>query len=343
MSTDPPRPRRPRHPRHPRRPSRAVVAALALGALAAAPAAPAAPKAQDTAPATRDVTFWVNPDTPASRQVALWWRQWRLTDAWTVARIAVRPQAEWLNKDRPGPVVRSLVRRAAAAGRTAVLVAYFIPHRDCGDYSAGGADDADHYRDWIDGFAEGLAAHDAYVVVEPDAIAQMVAGCPGADAAERYALLDYAVTRLKRQPGAKVYLDAGNATWIPQERRLAAPLRRSGIDKADGFALNVSNFHTNAVSSEYGHRVARVLGGDRHFVVDTSRNGNGPYAGDKPWCNPPGRALGTPPTTRTGDPAIDAYLWIKRPGESDGECRGGPAAGDWWPRYALDLARNAKH
>ncbi|WP_442538328.1 glycoside hydrolase family 6 protein, partial [Streptomyces pseudogriseolus] len=60
---------------------------------------------------------------------------------------------------------------------------------------------------------------------------------------------------------------------------------------------------------------------------------------DERWCNPPGRALGETPTTRTADPLVDAYLWIKRPGESDGECKGGPKAGEWWEDYALDLAR----
>ncbi|MGO4421684.1 glycoside hydrolase family 6 protein, partial [Streptomyces sp. MCAF7] len=60
------------------------------------------------------------------------------------------------------------------------------------------------------------------------------------------------------------------------------------------------------------------------------------------WCNPKGRALGETPTVRTGDGAVAAYLWIKRPGESDGTCKGGPKAGQWWPRYALDLARNVK-
>lgn len=57
---------------------------------------------------------------------------------------------------------------------------------------------------------------------------------------------------------------------------------------------------------------------------------------------PPGRALGTPPTTKTADPLIADYLWIKRPGESDGTCKGGPKAGAWWPSYALGLARGAK-
>ena len=60
------------------------------------------------------------------------------------------------------------------------------------------------------------------------------------------------------------------------------------------------------------------------------------------WCNPPGRALGSPPTTQTADPSCDAYLWLKKPGESDGSCNGGPKAGLWYNERALELSRNAK-
>jgi endoglucanase len=55
--------------------------------------------------------------------------------------------------------------------------------------------------------------------------------------------------------------------------------------------------------------------------------------------NPDGRALGSGPGTLTGHPLAVAYLWVKRPGESDGTCNGGPAAGAWWADYALGLAR----
>jgi endoglucanase len=101
-----------------------------------------------------------------------------------------------------------------------------------------------------------------------------------------------------------------------------------------------------------------------HYVVDTSRNGRGhwtPPAGVYPdpqdWCNPPGRGAGIRPTAKTGEPLLDAYLWVKVPGESDGECTRGlgpagttvdpewgridPAAGDWFPEQALELARLA--
>ncbi|MEV7191750.1 glycoside hydrolase family 6 protein [Streptomyces sp. NPDC093510] len=319
--------------------SRAILAAaLLLGA--AATGGVAAYGAGAGAPAER--LFWADPHSAAARQAAQWRREGRTDDARLVERIAERPQAVWLHGDGAGAVVRSHVEAAAGAGRTPVLVAYFIPDRDCGAYSSGGARDAAHYRRWIDDFASGLGTHDTYVIIEPDAVAQLVAGCPQADADERYGLLAHAVQRLKSHTNTKVYLDAGNAGWIPDEQRLVAPLRRAGIAGADGFALNVSNFQTDQVSADYGRRLAAALGGGKHFVIDSSRNGNGPYAGTQSWCNPPGRALGTPPTARTGDPALDAYLWVKRPGESDGTCRGGPRAGQWWPEYALGLASRAR-
>ncbi|PWI20872.1 endoglucanase [Streptomyces sp. Act143] len=290
---------------------------------------------------TAPESFWTNPDSRAARQAAEWRRAGRHTEAALMDRIATRPQAEWLNGPHPGPVVRARTTAAARTGRTAVLVAYYIPHRDCGLFSTGGAPSAAAYRAWVDEFAAALGDRAAYVIVEPDAVAQVVAGCTRIVAKDRYALLAYAVDRIERRPHTRVYLDAGNSGWIPEAWRLVDALKASGGTRADGFALNVSNFQTSAASSTYGDQLSKDLGG-KHYVIDTSRNGNGPYAGTDGWCNPPGRALGEPPTARTGHPRLDAYLWIKRPGESDGTCRGGPAAGRWWPSYALGLARNAR-
>ncbi|MFI7340711.1 glycoside hydrolase family 6 protein [Streptomyces sp. NPDC050085] len=286
--------------------------------------------------------FWVDPNTAASRQSAAYRAQHRWSDARLIDKIATRPQATWLNNPNPGPTVRAVTAAASRAHRTAVLVMYHIPHRDCGLHSAGGAGDAAAYRAYVNSFVAGLGSRGAYVVVEPDAVASLVAGCAGANARERYGLLTYAVTRLSRAPHTRVYLDAGNSSWIPDVRRLVGPLRAAGAARADGVALNVSNYRTNKETSAYGHRLVSALGGGKHFVIDTSRNGNGPYRGTDAWCNPPGRALGTPPTARTGDAALDAYLWVKRPGESDGTCRGGPGAGRWWAGRALELARNGR-
>ena len=80
----------------------------------------------------------------------------------------------------------------------------------------------------------------------------------------------------------------------------------------------------------------------RLSVGDTSRNGLGPTA-DNQWCNPDGRALGDRPSTQTGLAYVDAFLWVKAPGESDGACAGAPAAGTWMPEYALGLAQRAAY
>jgi endoglucanase len=148
-------------------------------------------------------------------------------------------------------------------------------------------------------------------------------------------------------------------------------------------------------TSEITLRYTGMLGATvptTHFIIDTSRNGNGPLDGNQyiaapygqsvdtakkltqdNWCNPPGAGNGLRPTANTGSALLDAYLWVKIPGESDGQCdsAGGarvwdysaynpwgvpaasqdqfdpewgmvdPAAGLWFPQQALQLAQLA--
>lgn len=95
----------------------------------------------------------------------------------------------------------------------------------------------------------------------------------------------------------------------------------------------------------------------KHAVIDTSRNGRGSwqppagrYRDAEVWCNPPGRGLGRRPALDSGNPYVDAFLWIKIPGESDGECLRGtagpadpergmtaPRAGTWFPEQVREL------
>ncbi|MGI5355403.1 glycoside hydrolase family 6 protein [Streptomyces sp. CA-252508] len=288
--------------------------------------------------------FWVNPGSKAAQQVASYLRDGKKEDADLIRKIASQPVGEWVGTEQPEEDARGFTEAAAKADRDAVLVLYNIPHRDCGQHSAGGAADGGAYRAWLDKVAKGIGDRRATVIVEPDAVMHMVDGCTEDQYhEERYDLLKGAVKRLKQLPNTKVYLDAGNAGWGKPDQ-IFEPLKWAGVGEADGFAVNVANFQTTAASKEYGKKVSQRVGG-KPFVIDTSRNGNGPYTKGDPaenWCNPPGRALGETPTTQTGDPLVDAYLWIKRPGESDGDCKGGPKAGDWFPEYALDLARNTK-
>ncbi|MEU6232123.1 glycoside hydrolase family 6 protein [Kitasatospora sp. NPDC047058] len=285
-------------------------------------------------------TFYVSDQTSAARQLVTLRAQGRTAEADTLLKIAAQPSSQWLGDQAAKGIVDQVSRRAAAVDRTPVFVAYNIPHRDCGLYSAGGAQDAAAYRSWITGLAEALGDRKAWVVLEPDAVAHTLDGCgvQGAAAAERYGLLAFAVQELKKRPQVRVYLDAGNPGWAQDPSALADALRKSGVAVADGFAVNVSNFYGTDRNAAYGAELSAALGG-KHFVIDTSRNGNGPLGADA-WCNPAGRALGEPPTTQTGRPGVDAYLWIKNPGESDGECgRGEPRAGEFWLPYALGLAR----
>ncbi|MEV7432836.1 glycoside hydrolase family 6 protein [Streptomyces griseoviridis] len=285
--------------------------------------------------------FWVNPDGNAARQVAAYEEAGRTAEAEQIRKIAEQPTGEWIGPENPEREARGYTEAAAKADRTALLVLYNIPHRDCGQYSQGGAADGAAYRTWIDGVAKGIGDRPATVILEPDALLHLVDGCtPEEYHEERYDLLKGAVATLGALKATKVYVDAGNAGWGHPDQ-IFEPLRWAGVAGADGFAVNVSNYYATEQSLTYGKQLSAKVG-DKPFVVDTSRNGNGPYTGGSPderWCNPPGRALGETPTTRTGDPLVDAYVWVKRPGESDGTCKGGPKAGAWWPAYALKLAK----
>ncbi|MFJ3665974.1 glycoside hydrolase family 6 protein [Streptomyces sp. NPDC090106] len=288
--------------------------------------------------------FWVNPDGSAARQVAAYEKNGESEDAEQIRKIAEQPTGQWIGPENPEAEARGFTEAADKAGRTALLVLYNIPHRDCGQYSQGGAADGNAYRSWIDGVAAGIGDRSTSVILEPDAVLHLVDGCtPEEFHEERYALLTEAIGKLKALKNTKVYLDAGNAGWGHPDQ-IFEPLKWAGAEQADGFSVNVSNFYSTEDSIAYGKQLSAKVGG-KPFVIDTSRNGNGPYTGGdaaERWCNPPGRALGETPTTKTADGLVDAYVWVKRPGESDGECKGGPKAGQWWAAYALKLAQASK-
>jgi len=314
----------------------ASTAATVVPTAAATSAVPAAaPAGRDGSGILAGATFWVDPDSDARQELA------RGGDP-VLARIADAPGAVWLGDWVPTEQARArtadVVDRAAASGSVPVLVLYAVPGRDCGGYSSGGLGSASAYASWVREVAAGIGDRRAVVVVEPDALAQVDCLSGGARA-ERSAMLRDAVDVLAGT-AAVTYLDAGNSGWV-DAATMAQRLRDAGVAHARGFALNTSNSKRTADEEDYGERLSAALGGS-HYVVDTSRNGNGPAQGADSWCNPPGRALGVPATTATSGAHADAYLWVKRVGESDGQCgRGEPPAGAWWPSYAVGLAQRA--
>lgn len=248
--------------------------------------------------------------------------------------IALTPQAlwigDWLSPTEVTQVVADYTGAAELDSTIPVLVLYAIPGRDCGSHSAGGLT-APEYTIWLDAVAAGITG-EPWVIVEPDALPQ-VGTCAGQG--DRIGLLREAAATMTTA-GARVYLDVGHSDWLTTAQAVRN-LKRVGFTDAVGFALNTSNYGTTADERAYGEAIAKGLGGDVSFIIDVSRNSQG---SNGEWCNPDGRGLGVAPRLVHDRTALDALLWVKAPGESDGTCNGGPAAGEWWQERALELSRN---
>jgi endoglucanase len=261
-------------------------------------------------------------------------------DAAAVATIAREPIATWLTGGVTGAKLVALLKAdladARRTGTTAVFVTYAIPERDCGDYSSGGMATAAAYERWNQTIATTLASQHAVVLVEPDSIAMLGQSSCGSITKERLALLATAAHQYARAR-VPIYLDGGNSHW-QGTKVMASRLRAAGVQYARGFFTNVSNFYRVDQERSYADHLSALVG-NKHFVIDVSRDGAGSTGS---WCNPPGAALGQSPHVSAGTTELDALLWVKTPGASDGTCSGGPAAGHWFGTYALALVANRR-
>jgi endoglucanase len=252
--------------------------------------------------------------------------------------LKTTPTAHWFAGGTPAEVQAEARQRVTAAnGKVVSMLAYNVPIRDVGSYSSGGAANPAAYRAWIDGLAAGIGTAPVIVAVEPDALGHL-GDLPAAQQTERIESLKYAVQKLKANPKAKVYVDASN--WIDASE-MANRVKRiipAGVT-IDGISVNVSAYNSNASIIDYGNRVITASKLPWKMIVDTSRNG---VATATTWCNPTGQGLGKLPTLSSGVPNVDAFLWLKAPGESDGTCNGGPRAGLFFPERAQELINKAK-
>jgi endoglucanase len=166
-------------------------------------------------------------------------------------------------------------------------------------------------------------------------------------------------------PDASSYVDCPNQYWNggPATGWNGTAMDRYQEWRDEPYSGDPADLAWNTVG--INSRYDMMLGSTEpttHFVIDTSRNSQGPwlppdYPDPQDWCNPPDRGLGLLPTADTGIELLDAYLWVKIPGASDGECTRGlgdagetvdpewglidPPAGAWFPEMALDLVHNA--
>ncbi|MBF8188420.1 glycoside hydrolase family 6 protein [Nonomuraea sp. K274] len=324
-----------------------------------------------------NVPFYAPPEPGASRQAGLWADD-RPADAELMRKLAAVPHAIRLGQPEVQSKVDATIRAARRAGGVPVFLVNYMPGSGC--LPVGAADMA-AYQEWIKGIAGRIGDAPAVVILEPGSLVKIpgskdcaMRGSP----AQRYQGLREAVQTLKANPGTAVYLDGSQDFW-PGTEIMAERLIGAGVDRADGFFVNTAGYQRTENSVEYARKLSACVGvrlatGRKgcpaevsadparmpHFVVDTSRNGQGSWAPTRKypdpqaWCNPPGRGVGDRPTTVTGEELADAYLWIARPGVSSGRCPRGtagqkdpergvvsPQAGQWWAELALERVKNA--
>lgn len=241
--------------------------------------------------------------------------------------VTNRAQAFWsgIEWDPNCDGARDYINRAAAdGGKWAVVIAYSVPFRDAGQYSAGGAGSYDAYRTWWDKMISAVGNRQVVMVFEPDALglaSELIAQKGQAAGQERFDLMRAAVLKFRQNClNAKIYVDS--SSWkSPLEQ--ANLLRGVGITNAHGFVTNVSGFDPDHQIVPLAQQVINELRTDFpqcRFIYDTSRNGNPVKQDGWLWANPAHRRFGKDPQylDDLSVQGCDGWLWLKAPGESDG-------------------------
>jgi endoglucanase len=333
-------------------------------AMAQAPPPPPPPDPRGVDPNSPNpllgVDFFVDKEWhPAWRSYLTLRREGRDGEAALMYKIASHPQFKWFGTwsgyGSPYNDVRSYLRRVQEQqpGSVPQLVTYRHEGSKCSPNYLGGGRKADRtYRRWITGFANAVGDHRVVIAFEPDSIGTVKCLARHRRKA-RLNMLRYGVDVLSKLPNATVYIEGEASDW-EGAGMVAKKLRYVGVHKVRGFMLNATHKDFTHRNIRFGLQVSRMTGG-KPFIINTSHNGNGPLHYRKwidrsrniwrivnVWCNPPNEALGEAPSTQTAHPKVDAYLWIERPGFSNGFCNGGPKAGGWWKERALLMAKRAK-
>ncbi len=268
-----------------------------------------------------------------------------------LGEIALTPRFTWFGRFTPMPErICAFIQTAEADGAVPLITTLRHQGRECNaNYQAGGVAEDERSKRWYDDLARGIGESRVIIAFEPDSVGTVECLAKSRQQA-RLDLLRYGVDVLSKLPNATIYLEASASDWRPA-KLMAQRLRSIGIAKVRGFMLNVTHFDWTAGNIRYGMAVSRLVGG-KPFIVSTNHSGRGPVHHRKRTggrnrrvvinCHPQFRGLGPKPTTRTGNPKVDAFMWISRPGYSRGACNGGPPKeGDWWLARALELAKFA--
>jgi endoglucanase len=236
----------------------------------------------------------------------------------------------------------------ADPGSVPILTTYYLHHSTASSCPTPSALRAAQgvFRQRVDAVARATANRPAVYLVELDGIGSSRCIQKAGSLKIWEADLRYEATKLASLPHTVVYMEAGYSDGNPVGYT-AKVLNAAGVRHIQGFWTNDTHLNWTIDEIKWGEKVSRRTHG-AHFVINTAQNGNGPLRnahpgkqGNTAHCNPPGRALGPPPTTNTGYPKVDAFLWSSPPGNSGGSCNGGPPAGTFFTARAIQLAAAA--
>ncbi|TVY78202.1 1,4-beta-D-glucan cellobiohydrolase CEL6C [Lachnellula suecica] len=278
------------------------------------------------------------------------------------------------------------------------LVVYDLPGRDCNAKASNGelatGQLAKYQSSYIDPIVAAIKAAPnvaVALIIEPDSLPNLVtnanvSACAAA-ASDYKAGVAYALKQLNL-PNVAMYIDAGHGGWLgwdanlqPGADMLSSVWKTAGSPKqVFGISTNVAGWNAWSASpgefagtsdakynkcqdeKRYVDAISPLIkagGMPAHAIVDTGRNAvQGLRAEWGDWCNVIGAGFGVRPTATTGDSLVDAFVWVKPGGESDGTSDSGanrydsfcgkadafkpaPQAGTWNEAYFEALIKNA--
>ncbi len=204
------------------------------------------------------------------------------------------------------------------------------------------------FRRRVNEFVAGIGNRPAVLLLETDAFGSSGCMAKHGDLGMWEALVRYEVDRVATLPHVVAYVEGGYSDANSPAYTWRA-LNHVDIGRIRGFWTNGTHNNWTINEIRWATQISRHTHG-AHFIVNTATNGNGPKRnphpstqGNEDLCNPPGRGAGPLPTTHTGLPRVDAFLWTSVPGNSSGPCRGGTATGTFWTARAIDLAAHANN
>ncbi|KAF1915702.1 1, 4-beta cellobiohydrolase [Ampelomyces quisqualis] len=281
----------------------------------------------------------------------------------------------------------------------AAFVIYDLPGRDCAAKASNGELPVgslsvykSEYIDPIVAIFKKYPNTAIALVIEPDSLPNLVTNsnlqtCKDSASGYRDGVA-YALKSLNL-PNIAMYIDAGHGGWLgwndnlkPGAKGLADVYKAAGSPKqVRGIATNVAGWNSYDLSPGEFSKAAdaqwnkaqnekqyvaifspelKSAGMPSQAIIDTGRNAvTGLRKEWGHWCNVKGAGFGVRPTGSTGNSLVDAFVWVKPGGESDGTSdtsadrydsfcgyedayQPSPEAGQWNQAYFEDLVRNAK-